>query len=339
MGQRDFDSNNEINNIDEDFSLEKLFAEEKENSKPKNRIGPPILAAVFILMFGVTYFLALKTGIITKVRSAGSNDVSVTTADFSLGFTKIETTTVLETTRATETTTEKALQTKNYVSTSTNNKSNANDTEKVISFYKNAVFVGDSLMDGFEKYVAYQGGNYLGRPNFLAATSFSIFNALKPVSSNSVHPMYKGKRHLVEDSIAMMEGVDKVFLFFGANDVGYGVDYSVDNYKVLIERIQRKSPEIKIFIISAMYMAKQSETDGLNNKRLSEFNDKMALFCKEKNYGFVEIASHLGNKDNGILMKYSSDNYVHINISGYKIWSSLLRNYAENYELEVQNIY
>ncbi|MPN52577.1 hypothetical protein SDC9_200239 [bioreactor metagenome] len=110
-------------------------------------------------------------------------------------------------------------------------------------------------------YISYQGGNYLGRPQFLAATSFSVFNALRPISDSSIHPMYKGQERLVEDSISMMKDVDKVFLFFGANDVGYGVDFSIKNYKTLINRIHQKSPEKKIYIISAMYMVKASEKD------------------------------------------------------------------------------
>ncbi len=65
--------------------------------------------------------------------------------------------------------------------------------EQIDAYFDGAVFVGDSVMVGYSNYAMRRGGPCLGRMQFLAAVSFSAFNALRPVTAKSTHPLYQGQ--------------------------------------------------------------------------------------------------------------------------------------------------
>ena len=68
--------------------------------------------------------------------------------------------------------------------------------EELAAYYGSSVFIGDSIMVGFRNYCAKQK-TFAHNIQFLAAGNYSVFNALKPVTANSVHPMYRGKKYQV----------------------------------------------------------------------------------------------------------------------------------------------
>lgn len=111
---------------------------------------------------------------------------------------------------------------------------------EVDAYFDNAVFVGDSIMLGFRNYAMKRQDTFPGRPQFLAAGSFSVNNALWPVDDKSVHPVYRGEQHQIWESIAMM-GSKRVFLMLGMNDLNInGVEGTCKNMKNWSIRSKRR---------------------------------------------------------------------------------------------------
>ncbi|MCD8090598.1 MAG: hypothetical protein LUD81_08280 [Clostridiales bacterium] len=86
-------------------------------------------------------------------------------------------------------------------------------------FFKNSAFVGDSIMLGYKNYCLSKDDGFMGNPLFLASGSFSLWQAVSPVSSDSLHPLYQGEKTLVEDAV-VKSGSEKVFICLGTNDLG-----------------------------------------------------------------------------------------------------------------------
>lgn len=203
-------------------------------------------------------------------------------------------------------------------------------TEKMIDdFYANSVFIGDSVMLGFRNYAMKNMETYLGKIQFLASGSFSVNNALQPPSSTSTHPIYDGKQRYIEESIALMQ-VDRVFLFFGINDVALAELPDVcDKYTELIGRIQEQSPDVEIYIISATYTLAGQGGRKLNNENLSALNTLMQERASENGWGYVDIMSALDDGNGNLAEEYCSDGYLHQNTAAYDVWSEVLREYAK----------
>lgn len=211
------------------------------------------------------------------------------------------------------------------------------------AWFEDAVFVGDSIMLGWKNYNnSHLEANpaFFGPTHFLCEGSYGAGHALEPVSSSSLHPLYKGEQHLLWDSIEMM-GAKKVFICFGLNDVAiYGVEGTANNFRTLCDKILEKTPDAKIFIISSMYLMDDSHQKKLTNENLRILNGLLRNMCSERGFGFVDIASHLVGEDGYLKTEYCSDPQsntpCHHTTAAYNIWAQILRSVAAR---DIKNIH
>ena len=198
---------------------------------------------------------------------------------------------------------------------------------QIREFYKNTVFSGDSVLLGFKNFCAKSDDEMLKNFKFLASGSYSLHNAFWEVSDKSIHPLYQGQQYPLWDSIPMM-GAERMFLFFGINDVALGIDDALNMYPLLIEKIQAGAPGIDVNILSATYTMKDKGKGALNNSNLAIFNEGAAKMAAEHGYGYIDIADTLSDGAGNLLEKYCSDNELHENQLAYQVWVQILKAYA-----------
>ena len=140
-------------------------------------------------------------------------------------------------------------------------------------YFAGSVFTGDSVMMGFRNYAMKRRNTYLGGIQFLASGSFSVHNALWPVSSKSVHPVYQGQQRPVWESMGMLNA-KRVFMFFGLNDMNMGtLENTCDCYAQVIGNIKAHCPDAEIHIISMTYTKQGKGRGNLNNPNIRRFNE------------------------------------------------------------------
>lgn len=198
---------------------------------------------------------------------------------------------------------------------------------EINAFYSNTVFVGDSVLLGFRNYAAKSEDPLIHQMNFLAAGSLSLHNSFWPVSDQSVHPLYQGQQYPVWESIQMM-GANRVFLFYGINDVGIGMQEALDLYPQLIAKIREYSPDADITIISATYTLKDCGKGGLNNDNLAAFNASVRDMAAQNNVGYIDMANILSDGAGNLAPEYCSDGFLHETMSAYDVWRLMLIRYA-----------
>ena len=189
------------------------------------------------------------------------------------------------------------------------------------SFFDDAVFVGDSIS---LKLSRYHNGE-LGNAQFLVQSSYSIYNAI----NDKMVTTYRGKQYYnLEDAIAQT-GAKKVFIMLGMNDLGiFGVNQTLEHYRILIELIREACPDIEIYIQSVTPIWTGSERKSLNNSNIHEFNFILRFFAEEHGCGFIDIGPYLQDYTGGLAAVYSSDRYVHVTENGIAVWTAALRSYA-----------
>lgn len=202
-------------------------------------------------------------------------------------------------------------------------------SDEADEFFRNAVFTGDSVMKGFAIYSGRADIGFSTSPTFLTAESFSLYWALSPISSKSVHPTYQGHKCLVEDVLATI-GAEKLFMFFGINDlVSYTPETIVTKYDQFINVIKAKNPNIQIYVMSTTNIAQGANKGYLNNANITDLNNRMKTYCQNNGYGYVDITSYLIDSTGSLRADLCSDGYVHQKPAAYAIWTSALRNYAK----------
>lgn len=206
-------------------------------------------------------------------------------------------------------------------------KSGVSET-KADAFFKNSVFYGDSVTLGFQNYVAKQSSGFLGGMIVYGTGSYGVANALRAVSSTSIHPTYKGYQTQLWDLTSYLK-VDKVFMMFGMNDLGlYGVTDTITNYKTLIDAIREKNPNVKIYILTTTPMTESYQLQHLNNSNIRLFNNKLRELSSAWNVQIIDVASYLMDSSGYLKSEYASDGKYHLTDAAYKEWVKVLRSFA-----------
>lgn len=205
--------------------------------------------------------------------------------------------------------------------------------EEIYAYYDRAVFVGDSIMLGFRNYATKTTSSYANKSDFLTVGSYSLSHAIRPVSQDSLQPLYQGSKRNVWDSIALMN-VDRVFLLFGTNDIGLSyrpLDVVCEDYKTLIDKIREVNPKIEIHIISMTPVYEGVHSGNLSKDGIPEYNRMLKALASDNGYGYVNLYSALANSDGNLIPGYCSDEYVHHSKSAYSVpWNQVLYRYAMN---------
>ncbi len=199
--------------------------------------------------------------------------------------------------------------------------------EEINTYFSNAVFVGDSIMEGFQTYCLGRRSNpFLAQFNFLCRVSFSLHNAFWPISSKTKHPIYQGTQRYIWDSVQMV-GARQVYMMFGQNDLDMGND-SVEKYCQLIAKIKEQSPEASFVIMSMTYTLAGKGKGPINNDNIRVFNTEMQRVAAENGWDFIDMTTPLSDGNGNLRPDYCSDHYVHLTNAAYGTWAGVLREYA-----------
>lgn len=197
-------------------------------------------------------------------------------------------------------------------------------------YFSKSAFIGNSISVGQKMYFNTQGKGFLGNPIVMARTSYSFMNDKR--SNRPYMIQYKGVAYKAKDAIAISK-VKRVFICMGTNDMYGSPDLVFQSYKEYLQGIRKKNPKVIIFIESMPPMCGGKKY--LNNSAILKLNEKMKAYCeKTKDMYFIDIGKGLRDAKGALIRKYSSDGYVHLTMSGYKIWTDNVIAYVEKLLLQ-----
>lgn len=201
--------------------------------------------------------------------------------------------------------------------------------EDIKEYYKKSVFVGDSIIYGLAKYKSGEMSAFLEGMEFLAVGGYSSNNALKSASGDNLHPVYRGKKRQVWESIAMIQP-EKIFISLGINDLNIsGVEGSIEKYKQVIAKIRENVPDAQIHLVSITYVQEGAEKGLLNNDTIRQYNQRLQSLALENKWGYMDVATPLSDGKGNLAKEYCSDGFVHQSKAAYQqVWSQVLWEYA-----------
>ena len=213
------------------------------------------------------------------------------------------------------------------------------DLEK---FFSESVFIGDSVTLKLRNYCVTHPDALYGA-KILCAGSYAVRHAItepEPGNSNIVSITYQGAEVRPEDALAQI-GAKRVFIMLGMNDIAFGVDYTLNNWKILIDNIRAKNPDIEIYIQSGTPIHASKDRDGykLNNANMDIYNQRLQEFCQTNGCYYVELNSYFKDANGDLADAYCSDPYsasnpngqgCHFTDAGVELWIRLLKDFASN---------
>lgn len=191
-----------------------------------------------------------------------------------------------------------------------------------VSYFDDAVFVGDSISTGWSVYREASG--MLPNPNVVAEKGAS------PPANGSQWARNQNAGDLYDPLEAIVAlSPKKIYVMLGANMLvaeGEGVeDRLVSSYGVFIDDLRARLPGVKIYVQSillptAEYSAAHA---GLTPERINRVNDRLAALSFEKNCYYLDLEEYLC-KDGVLNWDIAQPDGLHINTDGYRGWLEYL---------------
>lgn len=180
---------------------------------------------------------------------------------------------------------------------------------------------------------------YLGDSVTLGLAFFENHPSELVIAKGSINPLDAVDKKLIQSENGEMinfpdalqlTGADKAVLTFGSNAISIMSEETFLNYYLkLINEIKSKNPDCKIIIQSITPLATTCTLKKLTNSLINRANLLLLILANEHNVYFLNSAPALKDESGFLRLEFcSSDDGIHINEEGYKIWINELRTHA-----------
>ena len=188
------------------------------------------------------------------------------------------------------------------------------------SYFSDALFVGDSRMQGFVL--------YSGLTDVQAYTSVGL--TVDTAYSRRFVQQGEEELTLAEALKRNASNFGKIYLLFGMNELGWGTwSVFVSKYGGLIDIIQQANPNAVIYLESLIPLTakKSAESDWLNNDHVNSFNKMIWQLAADKGVNYLNTAAGLAG-DDGVLPEDDSSDGVHLNKDACVRWLEYLKTHT-----------
>ena len=210
------------------------------------------------------------------------------------------------------------------------------DDSTLLSFYDDSVFIGDSRMESFKRYVdgiKQTDKTFFGKTKIVAAGSISLYIASINDTRADYMFNYAGRR-LTLYGVAMRLKPSKIFILLGLNDpIAAKPDKGVTYAETIITRMREQFvPDAEVYFLSetpvTVNFAKEKERPEYQDQ-LDVYNSMLKETCEKNGAHYIEIAEALKGEDNLLRLDYSNDKVCHLNDDGNAIVVQCLKDYAQ----------
>lgn len=188
-------------------------------------------------------------------------------------------------------------------------------------FFADAAFMGNSLMNGFELYSG------LTTPDYYTATSMTVLGA----TSKYCVTLENGNAGTMVDGLTQKQ-YGKIYILLGINEIGLNVDYFIEQYSAMLDKIMEVQENCVIYImgISPVSMAKSSSDSNFNMTRVKEYNEALFQLAKDRGCYYMDLVEALAD-ETGYLPAAETTDGVHFSANLYTVWVNYVRtHYVEN---------
>lgn len=207
--------------------------------------------------------------------------------------------------------------------------------DQLITYYDNAVFVGDSLFELLRYHingvVRKEHPQYFQGVKFYSAHGFKLATAAMTYPSHTeANLMYKGRAATVQDIMRLTQP-DKVFFQVGMNDrIGNDVEAGLLYVETLNALIHEVSPNTKIHYFSLTPVTAPINIKEPNRQiKRDGYNAALEEKCRQLGVHYIEVAAFLKDAEGLLDPKLATDDGYHLNDKGNTIWIQKMLDFAQ----------
>lgn len=191
-------------------------------------------------------------------------------------------------------------------------------------FFKDTLFIGDSLTKGIELNGIFPYDNVLAYDGIDPETAAT----LKIIET-------KNGNLLTLLDAANNYSPSRIYIMLGANGISYlSTQTLLDSYDRFVAQIMEIHPDSDIFIQSILPVTAEFEEDFPyhSNTKIDEMNDLLRQMCKEKEIYFLNVSDVFKDDDGAMIKGFSANDGLHLNGDAYDKWAEYLKCHTINHQ-------
>ena len=123
----------------------------------------------------------------------------------------------------------------------------------------------------------------------------------------------------------------KVFVLIGINDIEHNIPDTliVNNYRRIIRQIKAESPKTKIYFHTLLPVNNeftQFKKHYNKDEHIAFVNTELKKIAEEEKITLIDLHPHFLDASNKLDKRYTQDG-LHLNAEGYKVWAGILKQY------------
>ena len=185
--------------------------------------------------------------------------------------------------------------------------------EADVSYFDDAVFVGDSLTIGIQNFSGFNS-------TFLCMGGLNTKNL-----ETGALPNGKTTMQAIKDKSQL----GKLYIMLGTNEIAFNEPEDFfERYSVFIDNVRKKFPDVIVYIQSIMPVTKEtSETTGIKNDEIVSYNERLLEMAIEKQCYYIDLHSYFKGEDGALPDNIGSDG-IHLGPEKYRELASYLKSHA-----------
>ena len=192
------------------------------------------------------------------------------------------------------------------------------------SYFADAVFIGDSRMEGFRNVSGITQGRFFT----------SVGMSLDGLASK---PLIQTEDGNITVAAAVSGGsYKKIYMMLGTNDLGeYDLEGFHDRFTSATARLMELQPGAIFYVCSIIYVEEAKVTTGeyVNNTNVDKLNAILLQICEEQGYHYLDLNEILSD-GNGSLIRDASSDGVHM----YEEYCKRMLDYLKSHYIPVEEV-
>lgn len=182
-----------------------------------------------------------------------------------------------------------------------------------VSYFDDALFIGDSRTLGISEYGVLQNADYFCNTGMSVYNLFSASENVKSAGNTNLEGLFESKKY------------GKIYLMLGINELGYDFDSTVAKYAEVVSYIRDKQPQAILYIQANLHVSKsRSETDSIFcNANIDRFNQSISALADGKSIFYIDVNELFDDGYGNLADMYTNDN-THVYAKYYVDWSNWL---------------
>lgn len=175
-----------------------------------------------------------------------------------------------------------------------------------ISYFDDALFIGDSRTVGIQEY------GTMNKSDYFCSVG---------LSSEKINDEVIGGMTFDQAIDAKQYG--KVYIMLGINEVGNDFEYTLTSYRAVVEKVKIHQPNALIYIQGNLHVSASAETNVINNEGINYLNGMIASLADNKRIFYIDINELYDDEYGCFNESYTSDG-IHPFAMYYTKWCEWL---------------